>query len=1112
MFSRASIVHLTNSKSFERGRAMAQNPENIIDRKVDHLEDECAIKAHVASASGWSDYFTSSIITDSDYETIIDHDCNCPASARFDSMCKHCVALALTFLSEPAGFEGYMNNKAMKTSRALMGFVSDPKLLSSLSGTNADIHISVHLIHDFGSWSARFKISDDNASYVMASPKDFAAAMKERRFVSYGKKIAFVHEPDAFDEPSQKIAQIIADAIELRQSIDSLALSRSNHATGARELSLTEHEVVALLHALENEAFEYSDTASSLELFNVSVSNGDPELSIDIEEAKDGYILSSSKKCTVLSSGRSTYIFDKDKIYNCSSAISKAAPLLKAILDSYEDELFLSKEDAPSFALRALPLFDDALKVNFPESFLALKPSRASIEFYLDIARINSGDFIALEIHSIYGTRKYMLSKGQSGSLSQPSSISREIIADNAQGAPEDPERANSDGPSMRPYFDNVREGNALNAASAYFDETFLLPLKEQERVGDLLYGGLHELKSIGDVFTTPAFDKLLSSKNPTVQIGLSIDGDLLNMDVSPNDIEPDELAALLKSYKRKKRYHRLKSGAFLSLEDLGLKDFADMVEELGLAADDILTGRINLPAYRSFLIDSNYSDMSLDESFRAYIDSFGHIDQASIEVPPSLQAVLRPYQTEGFRWLGALTDLGFGGILADEMGLGKTIQVIALLLSQKEQGRLNGPALIICPASLVYNWQDEIKRFAAALSTAAIEGSKAERAQLLKDPASDILICSYDIARIEQPRLEKIGFSFIFLDEAQYIKNHATKTTRAIKKLNASHRFALTGTPIENRLSEIWSIFDFLMPGFLGSYAYFMQRYESDIIAGDKAAAKRLQALIGPFVLRRLKSAVLKDLPEKMESTIHVPLYGEQKKLYDANEQNLRETLNMQKRKNSSRGHRRSNALPQNSIEILAELTRLRQIALDPSLVYDNFRGRASKIDIICELVGQAMATGKKVLIFSQFTSYLDILKAALEDRSIDFYEIVGSTRKQDRIDLVNRFNSDKTPVFLVSLKAGGTGLNLVGAQVVIHADPWWNAAATNQATDRAHRIGQKNDVMVYKIIAKDTIEERIEILQQKKTNLADAIVKQVDASSLSSLTKEDLDYLLSS
>ena len=531
---------------------------------------------------------------------------------------------------------------------------------------------------------------------------------------------------------------------------------------------------------------------------------------------------------------------------------------------------------------------------------------------------------------------------------------------------------------------------------------------------------------------------------------------------------------------------------------------------------------------------------------------------------PAALASVLRPYQAEGFRWLNAVCDKGFGGILADEMGLGKSVQLLSLLLARHKESRAERrPNLIVCPASLVYNWVAEVAKHTPELRVEAIAGTKPERRAMLdgvraaqqdtgvsptresarpasaaaaSDDVPDVLVTSYDLLRRDIDDYAGLEFYCMTLDEAQYIKNAATKVSKAVRSVTAVHRFALTGTPIENRLSELWSIFDFLMPGMLGSYAHFRERFEMPVLSGDETAQKKLQSFVGPFILRRLKSQVLKDLPDKIENVITVQLQGEQRKLYAALEQQLRSVILRQRPADFNTG----------KIQILAQLTRLRQVCCDPRLIYENADGHASvlsagvqsaakdpqqsvkqpvkqskarktvssaKLDAIIELVDSCRDAGRKMLIFSQFTSYLDLIAQRLRADGVEYDMITGATPKKRRLELVDRFNADATPVFLISLKAGNTGLNLTGACVVVHADPWWNAAAQDQATDRAHRIGQTQDVNVYQIVAKDTIEERILNLQRSKTDLAQRFVDSASSAtgrSMAALTKDDLLALL--
>ncbi len=420
-----------------------------------------------------------------------------------------------------------------------------------------------------------------------------------------------------------------------------------------------------------------------------------------------------------------------------------------------------------------------------------------------------------------------------------------------------------------------------------------------------------------------------------------------------------------------------------------------------------------------------------------------------------------------------------FGGLLADEMGLGKTLQIITVLLS--EQG--NGQNLIVAPAAVIYNWQDELKKFAPDLKVTVLDGSKAERRkQFAQSTERDIIITSYDAAKRDIDFYEGHVFNIEVIDEAQYIKNPQTAAAKTVKAINAKQRFALTGTPIENRLSELWSIFDYLMPGFLSSYQQFRKQYEGPIIKNqDEQAQDDLKRLVQPFMLRRLKQDVLNDLPMKNEQVFLTPMVGKQESLYQARAQRLIRQIQKQN----------DEEFQQNKLAVLAEITRLRELCCSPQLLDRGYSGPSGKIKATMNLIKDEMADNHKILLFSQFTSALAILKGKLAKAGIKYFVIEGKTKKADRLQFVDKFNSyDQPAVFLISLKAGGTGLNLTSADVVIHFDPWWNIAAENQATDRAHRIGQKNNVTIYKMIAQNTIEEKIIEMQQKKAALANSIL----------------------
>jgi SNF2 family DNA or RNA helicase len=423
------------------------------------------------------------------------------------------------------------------------------------------------------------------------------------------------------------------------------------------------------------------------------------------------------------------------------------------------------------------------------------------------------------------------------------------------------------------------------------------------------------------------------------------------------------------------------------------------------------------------------------------------------------------------------------GGILADDMGLGKTLQILAFLLSKKEEGE-SRPALIVAPTSLVYNWASEIEKFTPELSYNVVHGSRPERESIIKGADTNaIFITSYATLRRDIDLYGDIVFSSIILDEAQHIKNETSKAAQSAKKLIASNRFALTGTPMENHLGEFWSIFDFVLPGHLGSRYSFSKLYEKPITKEqDLEKSEALRALIKPFLLRRLKRDVLPELPEKIESQIVIEMSEEQKRVYAATVSRIRGEINKQISEHGFAG---------SQLQILSALTRLRQICSHPGVYLDDYEGTSGKFEALRELLEELKESGHRTLIFSQFTSVLNLIRQMVEEMNLSYHYLDGKTKARDRGQMVDVFNGGEGDVFLISLKAGGSGLNLTGADTVIHFDPWWNPAVEDQASDRAYRIGQTKNVHVMKLVTRGTIEEKIVKLQERKRELIDKVVK---------------------
>ena len=582
----------------------------------------------------------------------------------------------------------------------------------------------------------------------------------------------------------------------------------------------------------------------------------------------------------------------------------------------------------------------------------------------------------------------------------------------------------------------------------------------------------------------------------------------ILNYNFNLGDINSSELVSIFDSIKDKKKYYRLKNGDIINLEDESLQELNNLTEELELTDEEIINGKGSILKYRAIYLDSlkktKYSIISTDNLFDNFIKNFYEYKDSNLSLEDT--SILRDYQLTGVKWLYNLAKTGFGGILADEMGLGKTIQVI-YYIKQMLKDNPTSKFLIVVPTSLAYNWEHEFDSFASQIKKAICIGSKEKRKHILKDLNKiNVIITTYGLLREDEEIYENLNFNTMIIDEAQNIKNNHAGITKVVKSIKAETKFALTGTPLENSILELWSIFDFIMPGYLANLTKFQSKYKiKDFDEDSEILIKGLSKQINPFILRRKKSDVVKELPEKLINDIYIDLKDEQKKLYVAELNRVKEEMD---KIIKEEGMNKARFL------ILQLLTKLRQICIDPSIVYDNYSDGSNKIEQLENIVSEYTKNNHKVLIFSSFKTALNIVKEKLNNSKIKTYMIDGSVPAKTRIEMVDNFNeNDDIKVFLIMLKSGGTGLNLASADVVIHLDLWWNPQAENQATDRAHRIGQTNTVEVIHLITKGTIEEKILELQNKKRILSDKLIDGEirDKNIISELTKEDIEKLLS-
>ena len=903
----------------------------------------------------------------------------------------------------------------------------------------------------------RLRISDGGRQYVVKSIPELLTAIEKERSVSYGKTLAFVHRWDAFTSEAQKILTLLRRQQDTVKSVEAATgrptRSIANGPAGSVPLSGELLDELVALYEPRGEVGGYA------------LRKGLPALTLRVEKKRGGVHIVVEPSLYTLQGLDYSYLYNEDTIWKLERA--EAARLLPALNALCGSGLFFTSKDAVSFCSFVLPELGRKITIDDPDRLLLNQiPLEPVVQFYLDAPHMG-----AVRAHP-----EFLYGEDRVTPFAAPTDLLRDARAERRAGR------------LLQTYL--TQQTDTSPAEYGTDDEDTLVTFLEE---------GVPALLAEGEVYLSDAFRDLQAAP-PKISVGVSVQGSVLDLEVDTGEFPVSELKALLKSLHQKKRYHRLRDGRLLRLDD-SLEVLDELNETLELSGAKLGQNHAQLPLYRAPSLDWALSGQTgvrfnRDDAFRRISRSFHAVKDSEYAPPVSLQKTLRKYQRDGYRWLRTLDGYGMGGILADDMGLGKTVQVLSYLLAMKQNGQTL-PSLIVCPASLVLNWAEECQKFTPELSCVVVDGDAAHRAELAESwPAADLVVTSYDLLRRDEALYEGQEFYACILDEAQAIKNHTTQKYKAVCKVRSRVRFALTGTPVENRLGELWSIFSFLMPGYLPSYKSFCSRFEKPIVQEeDQTAVRRLNQLTGPFILRRMKSDVLKELPPKTENVYRIELEEEQRKLYLAAVVDAREKLQAAK--------------PEDKMAVFAVLMRLREICCDPRLIADNWEGGSAKLDACAELVSSAVEGGHRILLFSQFTSMLELLAKRLDAEGISHFTLQGSTPKPVRAELVRRFNGGEVSVFLISLRAGGTGLNLTAADIVIHYDPWWNVAAQNQATDRAYRIGQQNPVQVYKLIAQDTIEEKIVELQQAKQSLADTVTGTADGAILSMRPDELLQLL---
>ena len=1036
---------------------------------------------------------------------IRDIKCSCLDNAQNYCTCKHILATMIEFIDN-AVYEKLCKNQVIEQKHQVdskMDHRGFKQLIKAFYNTEVDapeekeeivkecknIKIVPSIIFDsyYKEIKVEFKLGTDKF-YKIKSLSDFYTSMLNKESVKYGNKLEFIHTKENFTRDSLPILDFIIKHAEIIKYVNS-----SGNAGYRYYGKVLSDNCIILSNTGLDEFFEIVkgkklEITQDGETGKISFIPGTPNIKFKLSEVSDGEFELVQKEDIfeyyVLEGKEYIYIVLNDFIYRCNKNYKNTViKLLDIYKKNFIREIRFNKKELPDFFSLVLPKMKEYIDVSSidTEKLKEYIPKDLIVKMFLDFDKNN---YIIAELKFMYGEIEF-----NPLDLGNIPKVARNVI----------------------------QESNCLNMCRK---TGFLLDsankrfvLVSDDAIYNFLSQDINNYTEKYEVLVTDNF-KTKEIRQPKLgTVGVKIENNLLNIDLTGLDFDRSELKEILEKYNLKKKYHRLKDGSFLDLEQNEDIKFLNSLE-YGMEVNykDLEKGKIRVPVYRSLYLNKlleNVKNVEIQKD-KEYKELVNNIDEREydneINIPKDLNCTLRYYQKVGYKWLKILDDYKFGGILADDMGLGKTVQLISVLLDYKEHTKVKLPSIVVTPSSLALNWKSEIEKFAKNIKVLVIRGNSEEREKQIKSiPNYDLVITSYDLLKRDMDvyKQENILFKYQIADEAQYIKNSNTQNAKSLKAINAQTRYALTGTPIENSLAELWSIFDYIMPGYLFTYKKFKQLYEIPIMKdNDEEAMQKLKMMIEPFVLRRVKKDVLKELPEKSITVLNNEMQGEQLQIY---------LSYLAQAKKQAISEIEGNGIEKSQIKILALLTRLRQICCHPSLFLENYMGESSKLSQCIEIVKDAIAGKHKILIFSGYTSMLNIIEGNLAKEGINYYKLTGQTKVDERVKLVNDFNNNPdVKVFLISLKAGGTGLNLIGADMVIHYDPWWNMSAENQATDRAYRIGQKNNVQVYKLITKNSIEEKIYELQEKKSKLIDSMLS-TQTTFINKLNKDDIIELFS-
>lgn len=1000
-------------------------------------------------------------------DKLVTFKCTCAQSKAYPGVCKHGIATLIEYSArrEPlASVESPISQDAHHSKNLVL-----ESLLCQYKNVGQSVHKvvlqeehpSLKLVPNFsfsqdGIVSMALSIGADKL-YPVENIYQLSQDIQDNRLRAYGRSNMFRHGLSSFQISSR----------ELVKRVSHLKPSEQGLQEGSESASLTSSEVRKIFKVCKGETWPcYHPLHKEVQAITWQAEPFDIQFVVEENEEQFTISIKNKEVKKIVTFYEGDYILYEDSFYAVDESFkARVWPLMQAIMKEESHTLSFGPEDMRKVSRLILPSIHQQVEMNLSEESLeAYIPPELEMKIYLDLPKKSSL------------TAKVMYQYGE------------EVFN------PANEEQAPS---QIRDEYKEYAIENALweYGFNKGTDGTYLLD--KEAMVYNFIREAIEPIMKWAQVYISDNLKQARVRQVKSVSLGIRLEGDWLGIDLSCIGIPREELGRILDAYRARKKYFRLKNGEFVDLTGEGLEQLDSVVEGLNLTEQEIAREELLIPKYRALYLDKllkeeKHIKPTRDSGFKSLIQDFEEIEDVAFSVPAALQGILREYQVTGYKWMKTLGNYGFGGILADDMGLGKSLQMIAVLSSEASEKA----SLIVCPTSLVFNWENEFQKFAPHMKILLVQGSQSQREEKIKVLIDyDVVVTSYDSLKRDSEKYNDYTFNYCIIDEAQYIKNSQTQNAKAVKEIKSQKRMALTGTPIENSLSELWSIFDFIMPGYLLGESQFRKKIEMPIIKDqDEEVMKRLKKMIAPFIIRRLKKEVIEELPDKTESVVYSELSEEQYKVYVAYVAKAREELMEQIE---------AEGIEKSHIKMLACLTRLRQICCHPSLFLENYTGESAKLETCLELVRNTTESGHKILLFSQFTSMLAVIAEGLKAEGISYSLLKGDVKAEKRRELVETFNTGDTQVFLISLKAGGVGLNLTSADVVIHYDPWWNASAENQATDRAYRIGQMNNVQVFKLITRGTIEEKIKAMQDQKQDLTENILS-TEQTFINRLSKE--------